>query len=267
MMIVVISASSVVIGVLLIASGIGLYFFAKKKRRQARSLLGGGARYYSLSEYSGDDETLGIRVDPLELHFGSQSMQIPIDQDVTDKLTIHGIGHRTKFRLEAPPESTGFRCRISFGVAAGEVTRGREVSIPVTLRFLCTTSVKAPIHVIVPEVGYTVVDIIAESQLSSSIDLEDVPLSFVFSLSPSSSSSQTSHPTQRTSSGLEDSRLFTERSGAASKSRSSFTTSRSRWMPRSVVTWNGSASCASNSGCHTLSQCTERAQIRHEWAS
>jgi hypothetical protein len=57
-----------------------------------------------------------------------------------------------------------------------EVSKNREVVVPVFMRMLCTTHVDIPIHVIVPSVGFVAVRAIAESQLSNSIDVDEVKL-------------------------------------------------------------------------------------------
>jgi serine/threonine protein kinase len=59
-------------------------------------------------------------------------------------------------------------------VTGGQVVRGQEVVIVLTLRMLCTTIVDIPLLVVVPEKGYATVHVHVESQLSTRLDPDEV---------------------------------------------------------------------------------------------
>ena len=135
------------------------------------------AQVFGLSEMEVDDETLGLRVTPATLTFGSESSQLPVYRECKDVLFLKGTRSRTAFRLVLPTVPS-YKCVIDAAMTQGEVVRGEELGIELAITMMCTTSLQIPL-LVVTEHGYATVRIEVESQLSTRLDADEIAMGAV----------------------------------------------------------------------------------------
>jgi len=160
-------------GIILIC--VPLYFYVLKLKRKIAEEA--QARMYNLTERGAQDGTLGVSVSPSRITFGSDSVQLPVQHECKDVLFLKGIRNHTQFRLVLPVVPT-YKCLIDAAITQGEVSKGDEIGIELSITMKCTTSLHIPL-LVVTEQGYATVFIDVESQLSSRLDAEEVDLGSV----------------------------------------------------------------------------------------
>lgn len=165
-------ASYVLSGLALALAAAAVPFYVVVLRLKAR--LANEAQVFGLSEMEVDDETLGLRVTPATLTFGSESSQLPVYRECKDVLFLKGTKSRTAFRLVLPTVPS-YKCVIDAAMTQGEVVKGEELGIELAITMMCTTSVQIPL-LVVTEHGYATVRIEAESQLSTRLDADEIAM-------------------------------------------------------------------------------------------
>ena len=168
-------ASYVLSGLALVLVAAAVPFYVVVLRLKAR--LAEEAQVFGLSEMEVDDETLGVRVTPATLTFGSESSQLPVYRECKDVLFLKGTKSRTAFRLVLPTVPS-YKCVIDAAMTQGEVAKGEELGIELAITMMCTTSVQIPL-LVVTEHGYATVRIEAESQLSTRLDADEIAMGAV----------------------------------------------------------------------------------------
>lgn len=154
-----------------IAAGFGVMMF-RNRRSESSELTTPLSE--TLQEYDPGDIALGLRVSPAALSFGAASMQLPLDQEFQDRIIISGVSRDpTAFMIEFPNIPT-YKCSLAADITSGEVVRGQDITVTLTLKMLCTTVIDLPLLVVVPEKGYATVHVSVESQLSTRLDPDEV---------------------------------------------------------------------------------------------
>ena len=165
-------ASYVLAGLALVLAAGAVPFYVVVLRLKER--LANEAQVFGLSEMEVDDETLGVRVTPATLTFGSESSQLPVYRECKDVLFLKGTKSRTAFRLVLPTVPS-YKCVIDAAMTQGEVVKGEELGIELAITMMCTTSLQIPL-LVVTEHGYATVRIEAESQLSTRLDADEIAM-------------------------------------------------------------------------------------------
>jgi len=90
---------------------------------------------------------------------------------------LKGIKNRTAFRLVLPVVPS-YKCVIDAAMTQGEVAKGEEIGIELSITMMCTTTLQIPL-LVVTEQGYATVYIEAESQLSTRLDADEIEMGSV----------------------------------------------------------------------------------------